>query len=220
MNNTVLTDTKEEKDLGVFVTPDWKSSTHVAKVAAKANAAVGTIKKTFTYMDCDIFKAIYPGLIRSHMEYAVQSWSPHYIRDIDKLEKVQRRATKIVPFLHDKPYEERLRILNLPTLAERRLRGDMIEVFKIMKGFENVDRTQFFKLVNEVTPYDTRGHQYRIWSPQSSSLTRRKHFDIRILTHWNKLPEKVVNSKSVNEFKNKLDFHTKRQGTSYEPMAP
>ena len=96
----------------------------------------------------------------------------------------------------------------------------MIEVFKIMKGFENVDRSQFFKLVNEVTPYDTRGHKYRIWSPQSSSIARRKQFDIRVLTHWNKLPEKVVNSKTVNEFKNKLDNHTKRQGTSYEPMAP
>ena len=62
-------------------------------------------------MDCDIFKAIYPGLIRSHMEYAVQSWSPHYEKDIVKLEKTQRRATKIVPALQDKPYEERLKRL-------------------------------------------------------------------------------------------------------------
>lgn len=83
MNNVNLTETREEKDLGVFVTSDWKSSTHVSKVAAKANATVGRIRHTFTYMDCDMFKAIYPGLIRSHMEYAVQSWSPHYVRDIE-----------------------------------------------------------------------------------------------------------------------------------------
>ena len=76
MNNIILTESTEEKVLGVFVTPDWKSSTHVSKIAAKANSAVGRIRRTFTYMDCDIFKAIYPGLIRSHMEYAVQSWSP------------------------------------------------------------------------------------------------------------------------------------------------
>ena len=73
INDTVLTESNEEKDLGVYVTSDWKSSTHVARVAAKANAAVGRIKKTFTYMDSDIFKAIYPGLVRSHIEYAVQS---------------------------------------------------------------------------------------------------------------------------------------------------
>ena len=94
MNNSVLAETREEKDLGVFVTSDWKSSTHVAKVAAKANAAVGRISSTFSYMDCDIFKAIYPGLVRSHMEYAVQSWSPHYARDIIKLGKSSKKSHK------------------------------------------------------------------------------------------------------------------------------
>lgn len=111
INNTVLTESKEEKDLGVFVTPDWKCSTHVSKIAAKANSAVGRIRDTFSYMDCDIFKAIYPGLIRSYMEYAVHTWSPLYVRDIDKLEKVQRRATTLVPTIKDKPYDERLKIL-------------------------------------------------------------------------------------------------------------
>ena len=106
-------------------------------------------------MDNDIFKAIYPGLVRSHIEYAVQSWSPHYARDIDKLEKVQRRATKMVPALEDKPYEERLRILNLPALAARRLRGDMIKVFKIIKDFQNVDSSQFFKWISEVSSHET-----------------------------------------------------------------
>ena len=171
-------------------------------------------------MDCDIFKAIYPGLIRSHMEYAVQSWSPHYEKDIVKLEKVQRRATKIVPALQDKPYEERLKILNLPTLEHRRKRGDMIEVFKIMNKFENVERSQFFTLVSEVHPHDTRGHKFKIWYPQTSTLTRRHHFDIRIIESWNNLPDDVVNSKTVNQFKNKLDIHFKRHGTPYEPMAP
>jgi len=102
LNQATLEVTNVEKDLGVYVTPDWKSATHVAKAAAKANSMVGWISRTFNYMDCEMFKCLYPSLVRSHMEYCVQAWSPHYVKDIDLLEKVQRRATKIVPELHDK----------------------------------------------------------------------------------------------------------------------
>ena len=73
LNNTTLEVTMEEKDLGIYVTPDWKSTTHVAKAAAKANSMVGWINKTFTHMDCVMFKFLYPGLVRSHMEYSVQA---------------------------------------------------------------------------------------------------------------------------------------------------
>ena len=169
MNNVTLDVTTEEKDLGVFVTPDMKSATHVSKVAAKANSVVGRIKRTFSYMDCDMFKSLYPSLVRSQMEHAVQAWSPHYRKDINKLEKVQRRATKIIPEIKNKPYCERLRILGLPLLEHRRIRGDLIEVFKIMHGLENIDRSQFFILNREVSPYDTRGHPFKIHPPRTKS---------------------------------------------------
>ena len=208
--------TTEEKDLGVFVTPDMKSSTHTSKVAAKANSVVGRIKRTFSFMDCDMFNALYPSLVRSQMEHAVQAWSPHYRRDIDKLEKVQRRATKIIPAIKDKPYEERLKILGLPLLEHRRIRGDLIEVFKIMHGMENISMSQFFKLAREVNPHDTRGHPFKIQTPTTNSVTRRKFFDIRIIDKWNSLPEPVVCSTSINMFKNRFDAYTKRRGTFYE----
>ena len=63
----------------------------------------------------------------------------HFQKDIDLIEGVQRRATKLISDLKDKSYENRLRILNLTTLETRRLRGDLIEVFKIFKGFDNLD---------------------------------------------------------------------------------
>ena len=121
-----LNDSALEKDLGIHVTPDWKSSTHVSKVAAKANSMVGRIKRTFSYMDEEMFKYLYPSLVRSQMEYAVQAWSPSLKKDIDLLEKVQQRATKLVPSLKDKPYEERKQALNLTSLEERRVMGDLI----------------------------------------------------------------------------------------------
>ncbi|CAL4075568.1 unnamed protein product, partial [Meganyctiphanes norvegica] len=124
INNVPLSVTHEEKDLGIYVTPDWKSATHVAKVAAKANSMVGRIRHTFTYINKDIFKAVYPSLVRSHMEFAVQAWSPQLKKDIIKLEKVQQRATRLVPELRGLTYEQRLKQLGLTTLEERRRRGD------------------------------------------------------------------------------------------------
>ena len=146
------------------------------------------------------------------IEYTVQAWSPQYRKDIEVLEKVQRRATKLIPEIKDKPYEERLRIIGLTTLEDRRIRGDLIEVFKIMHGFENLERKKFFKLSSEVDSRDTRGHKYKIWTPRRKSLTRRQFFDIRVINNWNSLPPWVVESGSVLNFKVNLDVHIKRRG--------
>ena len=212
LNNSFLEETTEEKDLGVYVTPDMKPSVHVAKVAAKANSALGRIKHTFTYMNKDMFLGLYPSLVRSHMEYAVQAWSPHYQKEIDLLEKVQQRATKIIPEYRDMDYDARLLDLGLTSLKERRLRGDMIEVFKIMHGYENVRRKDFFKLSREQNRYGLRGHRFNIATPDTKTKSRKWFFDIRIIKTWNGLPAKVVCSESINQFKNRLDKHIERGG--------
>ena len=99
------------------MTENWKSSVQVAKAVNKANQALGRIKRTFTYMNKDIFMKTYPSLVRSHLEYAVQAWSPRLKKDIDHLEKVQRRATKLVPECRTVKYKDRLRVLGLITLS-------------------------------------------------------------------------------------------------------
>ena len=87
-------------------------------------------------------------IVRTHLKYSIQAWRP-YCKDIDTLERIQRRATKIIPQLRDLAYEDRLKEFGLTTLETRRLRGDQIEVFKILNGFENID-SNIFVLTQEI----------------------------------------------------------------------
>jgi len=95
---------------------------------------LGLIKRNFVYISRNCFVILYKSLVRSHLEYANCVWYPKRKTDDDKLERVQKRATKLIPELAKKTYGERLRILNLPTLKYRRYRGNMIELFKMIKG--------------------------------------------------------------------------------------
>ena len=83
---------------------------------------------------------LYKTIVRPHLEYCIQAWRPYRKKDIDMLERVQRRATKMIPKLRNISYEMRLKECGLTTLETRRLRGDQIEVFKILNGYENIDR--------------------------------------------------------------------------------
>ena len=92
---------------------------------------------------CRLDLPVYKAIVRPHLEYCIQAWRPYRKKDKDMLERIQRRATKITPELRDLSYEERLKECGLTTLEKRRLRGDQI-VFKILSGYENIDRNMFF----------------------------------------------------------------------------
>ena len=95
---------------------------------------LGIVKRNFIYLTPDSFVVLYKSMIRSQLEYAVSVWNPHHQSLIEKLEKVQKRATKLVFTVKNLCYEERLRKLKLPTLKYRRIRGDMIELYNIFAG--------------------------------------------------------------------------------------
>ena len=140
MGGVQLVHSNQEKDLGVIVTPNLKPSTQVARAAASANSVLGRIKSTFSCLNEQTLPPLYKALVRPRMEFAIQAWCPYLKKDIQKLEKVQRRATKLVPSLSKLPYEERLEALGLTTLEQRRTRGDMIETFKILKGLDSQNK--------------------------------------------------------------------------------
>ena len=145
LNGVVLKEVEEERDLGVIIDNKLKYKKQCAKVAKKANQVLGMIKRNVVSRKKEVIIKLYKGLVRPLLEYAVQVWSPYRKGDIKVLERVQKRATKMVQGLSKMSYEERLKELNLPSLEERRKRGDMIMVYKMLNGLEKVDKNQILK---------------------------------------------------------------------------
>ena len=90
---------------------------------------IGLIRRNITYKETKLIIPLYKAIVRPHLEYYIQAWRPYRKKDIDTLEKIQRRSTKMIPELRDLSYEERLNECGLTNLETRRLRGDQIEVF-------------------------------------------------------------------------------------------
>ena len=146
MGDAVLGRTTQEKELGVTFSADMKVSEQCGIAASKGNQILGLIRRNIIYKEKQLSLPVYKAIVRPHLEYCIQAWRPYRKKDIDKLERIQRRATKMIPELRDLSYESRLLQCGLTTLEPRRLRGDQIEMFKIVNSYEDVDNNMFFKL--------------------------------------------------------------------------
>ena len=118
-----------------------------------------------------MFLNLYNSLVRPLLEYCVQAWSPHIVKNITLLENVQRRATKIVKDLRNVEYEERLKVLKLTKLEVRRTRGDMIFTYRLLNGLEDIDYWKFFTLDERI--YNFRGHSKKLKKPRANLDVRK-----------------------------------------------
>ena len=209
MGDAVLGRTAQGKDLGVTFSADMKVSEQCGIAASKGNKIIGPIRRTITYKEKQLIVPLYKAIVRPHLDYCVQAWRPYRKKDIDKLERIQRRATKIIPDVRDFNYESRLLQCGLTTLETRRLRGDQIVVFKIGNGCEDVNRNMFFKLKEGSR---TRGHKAALVKEQCRLDMRKYSFSHRVINEWNKLPNDCVNASSVNMFKSRIDRYLIRAG--------
>jgi len=205
MEGKKLEKISEEKDLGVIISSNFKVSKQCIKAAKKGNQILGLIKRTITCRSNEIIIRLYKSLVRPHLEYCIQAWRPHLVKDIEILERVQRKATRMIEECANKTYEERLAMTGLTTLECRRMRADLLEVFKILKGFEGIEEQLFFK--RHIS--NTRGHSMKLYKERVNRDVLKYSFANRVIEQWNKLPENVISANSINSFKNKLDKYLK-----------
>jgi len=204
MRDVQLIQTSVEKDLGVHVDCHLKFREQAAAAISKASRILAVIRRSFSVIDETTLPLLFRAMVRPHLEYANTVWGPFNRNDQKRIERVQRRATRLVASVRDRPYEERLRVLKLPSLYYRRRRGDMITVYQVLRQGVDVDAPKFFSTATSST---TRGHQLKLLKPRAVSRVRRNAFSVRVINEWNALPPSVIDAPSINAFKARLDRH-------------
>ncbi|BHF74038.1 hypothetical protein SprV_0401712200 [Sparganum proliferum] len=203
LNGVPLQEVDAQKDLDVWVTASLKPSLHCSKVAKSAMSVLYLVKRSFSTFDEDCFVKVFRTFIRPQLEFAIQAWKPWTSKDLSILEKVQRRATKLVSGQGSLPYETRLSNLGLFPLSYRQLRGDLIQTFRILRGHDCcLVPADFFELA---TTTNLRGHPLKLRVTGAKLDIRKYFFSNRVIEAWNALPTDVVMSTSVEAFKRKLD---------------
>ncbi len=210
---TNLLQVSSEKDLGVTFQDDLQFSQHIADKVKKANSMLGLVRRSFKFMNIEMFMTLYKSLIRPQLEYASCVWSPYKVKELRLIEGVQRRATLLVPGIKTLTYDQRLRHLGLPTLEYRRYRADMQQVFKIMNGLEDLPHSQFFS----ASETGLRGHTKKLYKEQNRLNIRKMSFTQRIVDKWNQLPENVVSAPSINAFKSRFNTFTEHNPNKFCP---
>jgi len=209
----------KEKDIGVIIDEklDFEEHIDLSSKIKKANSTFAVIRRSFKFLNEDNFKPLYKSLVRTHLEFSSSVWAPHKAKDIERIESVQRRATKQIPGFGNLEYPERLKRLKLPTLSFRRLRGDMINTYKFVHGIYDKNSKNIIKMWEGTAErHSTRQNSLKIYPQHCEKSLRKNSFVVRSAKVWNQLPEHVVNAKSVNAFKNRLDRLWRNQELLYD----
>ena len=192
-----------EKDLGVQIDPQLSFDDHINMIIKKASSKSAQILENFTYRSKKVLVPLFKSLVRPVLEYANNTWNSNHRYHVDDIEAVQRRFTRHILEAKKLPYEERLKKINLPSLEFRRFRGDLIETYKIAHHI--YDKISVNSLLKFRANSRLRGHNFTIVKNMTKKNAYQNFFSNRVCNTWNSLSSDIVNAKSVNIFKNKID---------------
>jgi len=208
INGIKLSQVEVIRDLGVNIDNKLKFDKHIAITTKKAYFKAHQIFRNIKSKSPKTWNILYKSYVRPQLEYATESWNPILKQDINKLERVQRFFTRIIYKkcnLTYKNYETRLHFLKLDSLECRRKVFDLTMLFKIFKGFTHLDQYSLFKPLNR----SSRRHNCQIFIQHKNNKTRNSFIN-RTNNTWNNLPQEVVNSSSITQFKQKLRISLNR----------
>jgi hypothetical protein len=179
LRHSVLQYAEEKKGIRVILDRNLSLDKNISENVNKANSMFALLRRTFRFMDCKTFVPLFKTLVRTYLDFSSAVWAPYKQKHIEQIESVQRKATKQLPGMKDLP--ERLRKLKLPALAYSRVRGDMIEVYKILTGKYDKDASNCLKLGKDMAELTSkRGHNKKLYHQRPKTQIRKNTFSIRI----------------------------------------
>ena len=200
-----------ERDIGVIINESLKPHQQCQKAANAGMGVLNQILRAFTYRDKQTYVNLYKTYVRPHLEFASPAWNPWAASDIEKLEKVQIKFVKQITCLQSSTYSDQIKDIGLTTLEARRRKTDLIETFKIIQGYNKVDRKIWFELNCDTERRTTRSSDKpnNIVKNRTNMDVRKHFFSQRVVDPWNSLPEEIQNATSVANFKKMYDEHIK-----------
>ncbi|KFQ73574.1 hypothetical protein N335_09187, partial [Phaethon lepturus] len=191
-----------KKDLGVLVDKKLDMSQQCALAGQKASCILGCIQNSVSSRSREGILPLYSALLRPHLESCIQLWSPQHRKDLDLLDCIQRRATKMIRGMEHLSLEDSLRELEMFSLEKRRLQGDLLAAFQYLRGAYKKDGDRLF---SRACCDRTRGNGLKLKEGRFRLDLRKKFFAMRVVKPWHSLPGKVVDAPSLATFKDRLD---------------